>query len=94
MIKFIGTKEDDGTAVIGFVLSPGNLERLIEGQPILVDLHGLAAHNGMASVIPGPLEILISYEADFKKAARVLTQQAVDDGAKIHVVQKGPGEPQ
>lgn len=40
MIKFIGEK--DGKRLYGFGLSRGNMEKLLEGKPILIDLDILA----------------------------------------------------
>lgn len=51
MVKFTG--ERDGKHLVGFGLSAGNLEKLREGKPILVDL---------SEMIPGcKMEVLIFY---------------------------------
>ena len=53
MIKFTG--ERDGKHLVGFGLSEGNLKKLREGKPILVDL---------SEMIPGcKMEVLIFYGA-------------------------------
>ncbi len=38
MIKFLATNQDTGRRLLGFGVTPGNISRLIAGQPIKVDL--------------------------------------------------------
>lgn len=42
MIKFLGTR--DGRPLLGFGLSRGNCERLLEGKPIFIDLKVMCAN--------------------------------------------------
>lgn len=89
MIRFLGKREDDGVDIIGLVLEPANLERLQKDQPIMLDIHGMAPH-----LVPAPCVLMIGYAQDFKSVAAVMVKQAQEDGAPIHVIPRGPGDPQ
>ena len=61
MIKFGG--DNEGRKVIGLILEPGNIERLKEGKPILV--------NGEELNTPG-IDIIIDYTDDVLAKAKEL----------------------
>lgn len=50
MLKFIARDEGDGSVILGFLLSEGNLKKLREGLPILVELSamGVDGYDGDA----------------------------------------------
>lgn len=87
MIRFTGRK-DDGRRVIGLVLEPGNLEYLQRDRPILMDL------GAMVPEFAG-WDLLIGYTPKGADGvAAELIRQAKADGAKVHIIHEGPGDPQ
>lgn len=88
MIRVKGTRAD-GTPMILLVLEPENLERLVDDQPITIDLQYLAP----AGVITRRLELVLiaaKDRADFVRIAKLFIEKAADDFGVIHVIPKTP----
>jgi hypothetical protein len=87
MIRAVGSQ--GGTPTIILVLERGNVERLKADRPIQVDLHGLAPAH-----VPGPLVLVIAYDEDLRETTAAMLARAKETDATIHVVPRGPEEPQ
>lgn len=66
MIKFLGMNKDK--PVFGFGLSEGNIEKLVEGKPIMVDLSTMGPYEG---------QVLIFYGVDEQVMYTMLRQEGL-----------------
>lgn len=54
MIKFSATK--DGKSFFGFGITDGNIEKLKEGKPIVIDMSSIGMGDGQMMIFYGPTE--------------------------------------